>query len=91
MEMTFQDIYEKIDKLEQKIKPEFPNWLSVHELAEYLRVSESQIRKLVSDGSIPYRRVGQAIRFNRKQVDLSILSGGLKPSKRARATFEALL
>jgi excisionase family DNA binding protein len=89
--LMFSMILDKIDALESTIKSEIPAWLSVRELAKYLRVSESQIRKLVSTGDIPYRRVGQAIRFNRRQVDLSILSGGLKPSKRSRQTFEALL
>jgi len=84
-------IIEKLDALSKQIEPGFPAWLSVRELAEYLRVSESQVRKLVSVGSIPYRRVGQAIRFNRRLVDLSILSGDLKPSKRARQTFAELL
>ena len=88
-------IFLKLDALEKRIKPEFPNWLSVKQCAKYLGLSESTIRKLVTSGDIPFRRLptteGGAIRFNRKQVDLWLLSGELKPKARARATFLELL
>jgi len=84
-------IIEKLDRIEKNIKPDFPNWMNCRELSDYLRVSESQIRKLVSSGDLPYRRVGQALRFNRRQIDLVILSGNLRPNKRTCATFEALI
>ena len=92
---TFKEIVEKLDRIEKQIKPSIPTWLSVRQIADYLDVSESTIRKLVASGNIPYRRLptaeGGAIRFNRKQIDLWLLSGDVKPKARTRATFEALL
>jgi len=94
-EILFKELIEKIDRIESRLKPDFPVWLSVRQCGEYLGLSESTIRKLVTSGDIPYRRLptteGGAIRFNRKQIDLWLLSGDLKPKARARATFEALL
>jgi len=92
---TFKEIVEKLDRIEKQIKPSIPTWLSVRQIADYLDVSESTIRKLVASGNIPYRRLptaeGGAIRFNRKQIDLWLLSGDVKPKARARQTFEALI
>jgi excisionase family DNA binding protein len=92
---TFKEIVEKLDRIEKQIKPSIPTWLSVRQIADYLDVSESTIRKLVASGNIPYRRLptaeGGAIRFNRKQIDLWLLSGEIKPKARARATFQDLL
>ncbi|MFH1213193.1 MAG: helix-turn-helix domain-containing protein [Candidatus Neomarinimicrobiota bacterium] len=91
-------LLEKIEILIQKIdslQTGFPAWLSVKDCARYLSVSESTIRKMVTSGDIPYRRLptteGGAIRFNRKQIDLWFLSGDVKPKARARQTFEAFL
>ncbi len=90
-ELLFKELITKIDRL----KPEYPNWLSVKQCAEYIGVSESTIRTMVKSGDIPYRRLptaeGGAIRFNRRQVDLWLLSGDVKPKARARQTFEALI
>jgi excisionase family DNA binding protein len=90
-DLLFKELIEKIDRL----KPGFPSWLSVKHCAKYLGVSESTIRTLVKSGDIPYRRLptaeGGAIRFNRKQIDLWLLSGEVKPKARTRQTFEALL
>jgi len=90
-ELLFKELITKIDQ----IKPEYPIWLSVRQVADYFGLSQSTIRKLVSTGDIPYRRLptaeGGAIRFNRKQVDLWLLSGQVKPTARTRRTFEALL
>jgi excisionase family DNA binding protein len=90
-DLLFKELIEKIDRL----KPGFPSWLSVKQCAKYLGVSESTIRTLVKSGDIPYRRLptaeGGAIRFNRKQIDLWLLSGEVKPKARTRQTFEALL
>jgi len=87
----FSLIIEKLDALEKQIKPDFPVWLSVKQAAKYIGLSESSIRKMVSAGQIPYKRLplaeSGAIRFNRKQIDLWLLTGEVKSSKRSRATF----
>jgi len=94
-ELLFKELIEKIDALEKNIKPDFPNWMSVRQVAKYLSISESSVRTLISTGKIPYRRLptaeGGAIRFNRKQIDFWLLSGQTKPKARTRQTFEALL
>jgi len=89
--LLFSMILEKLDALESKIKPEYPIWLSVRQVADYFGLSQSTIRKLVSTGDIPYRRLptaeGGAIRFNRRLIDLWLLSGEVKPTARARQTY----
>ncbi|MDD5230355.1 MAG: helix-turn-helix domain-containing protein [Candidatus Marinimicrobia bacterium] len=89
--LMFSMILDKIDALESKLRPEIPAWLSVKQVAEYLGLSSSSIRKMVASGQIPYKRLptaeGGAIRFNRRQIDLWLLSGELRPSKRSRSTF----
>jgi len=91
----FSIIIDKIDRLEKQINPNFPAWLSVRQLAEYLGLSASSIRKMISAGSIPFKRLptceGGSIRFNRKQIDLWLLSGDVKPTARTRSTFEVFL
>ncbi|HCI54430.1 MAG TPA: hypothetical protein DFI01_00735 [Bacteroidales bacterium] len=91
----FELIVERLDRIEKQIRFEYPAWLSVKQCADYLGLSESTIRKMVTAGTIPYKRLptaeGGAIRFNRRQVDLWLLSGDVKPKARARQTFEALI
>jgi len=90
-ELLFKELITKIDQ----IKPKYPAWLSVKQCGQYLGLSESTIRKLVSTGQIPYKRLplaeSGAIRFNRRLIDFWLLTGELKPKARARQTFEALL
>jgi len=92
--LLFQRI-ELIDKKINDLKTGSPAWLSVRQLAEYLSVSASSIRKMISAGTIPFKRLptaeGGSIRFNRKQIDLWLLSGDMKPTARTRARFEAFL
>jgi len=70
-------------------------WLDLKRVAGYLKVSPSQIRKLVGAGQIPFKRLpnGKAgkLLFNRRQIDLWLLSGVGNPSKRVRQTFEGLI
>ena len=93
------EISKKLDALELLIKSNRvdnpPNWFSVKQCADYLNLGESSIRKMIASGSIPFKRLptaeGGKILFNRKQLDLWLLSGKVKPSKRARQTFTELL
>jgi len=90
------------DKLEEilltvqrlELKSQLPvTWLSVTDLAQYMKSSPSTIRRLISTGSIPFRRVGEngKIIFNRKQIDFWLLSGEKYPGKRIKDTFKDLL
>jgi len=91
----FSLIIEKLDALEKQIKPDFPVWLSVKQAAKYIGLSESSVRKMVSAGQMPYRRLplaeSGAIRFSKKMIDLWLLSGEVKPTRRVRQTFAELL
>lgn len=46
--------------------------LNVRELANYLKCSESKIRNLVRDKSIPNFRIGSKINFNKEAINLWI-------------------
>ncbi len=43
---------------------------NVKEVAKYLSVSESTIRKLVRENGVPYYRIYSKILFNREIIDL---------------------
>ncbi len=65
------------------------NWLNIKEIADYLRCSQSQIRKLVTAGSIPYKRLPNGksgkLLFNVREIDLWLQYGTAKPSARQKA------
>ena len=92
MEITFKDIYSKLESIENRITPP-STWLSVTDLAQYIKSSESAIRRLVSKNEIPFKRIGSngKILFNRRQIDFWLLSGEKHPGKRARMIFQDLL
>ena len=85
-------LFQKLESIESRITPA-QTWLNVIDLSQYLGISESTIRRLISKGEIPYRRIGNngCITFNRKQIDLWLLSGEKHPTKRSRAIFQDLL
>ena len=43
--------------------------MTVEELAGYLNIAEKTIRNRVSAGSIPFVKVGSALRFRRSAID----------------------
>lgn len=43
--------------------------LTVREVAEYLRLSESTVYRLVQDGEIPGRKIGGTWRFSKQSLD----------------------
>lgn len=44
-------------------------WLTVKEVAQYLKLSPDLIYKLAQQGKIPASKVGTAWRFNREKID----------------------
>lgn len=45
-------------------------WLNTKEAAEYLRISENNLRAKVSRGEVPYQgRLGKNLRFRRDALD----------------------
>jgi PTS system nitrogen regulatory IIA component len=55
------------------------NWMTVKELAEYLKLSEVMIYKLAQKGEIPASKVGSAWRFSQREIDRWLLgqTGGM--------------
>jgi len=92
MDDDTKNIFQKLECIEQKITS-VQTWLSVTDLAQYIKSSESSIRRLVSKNEIPFKRVGSGgkILFHRRQIDLWLLSGEKHPSKRTRIIFQDLL
>lgn len=52
----------------QKKNDEF-TILTVHEVAEYLRMSEAKVYRLVKEGGIPSVRIGKTWRFRKDLLD----------------------
>ena len=50
-------------------------WISVKEAAEYLGLSESQIRNLINKGALPAHRLKGTIRLNIREIDTTLLLG----------------
>ena len=81
-------IIKKLDKLEREIKGQDkpPLWLTIDQLSGYINLSKTAIRKMVRDNDIPHQRAGNTnkLLFNRKKIDLWLLTGDKAPRKRAR-------
>jgi len=43
--------------------------LTVHEVAEYLRMSEAKVYRLVKEGGLPVVRIGKTWRFRKDLLD----------------------
>ena len=56
-------------------------WLTVKELASYIKVKEKTLYGFVNQGSIPHYRVGKLIRFKQNEIDTWM------QSKRAKDKF----
>ena len=48
---------------------EFPRWLSIKQLANYLGRSVQSIRKDVREKRLPATRIGGQIRFDKRDID----------------------
>ena len=48
---------------------EFPRWLSIKQLANYLGRSVQSIRKDVREKRLPATRIGGQIKFDRRDID----------------------
>jgi len=46
---------------------------NVKELAEYLNISESFLRKLIRFGKIPYNKLGSKLLFSKVEIDKWLL------------------
>ena len=55
-----------------------PPLLKVSDVAQWLRLKESTVRKWVSRGRIPYLKVGRAVCFRREDVEAWLRQGNLR-------------
>jgi excisionase family DNA binding protein len=60
-------------------------WLTVKEVAQYLKLSTDLIYKLAQQGKIPASKVGAAWRFKREKIDQWMESKENGPKRRTRA------
>lgn len=45
------------------------SWLTLVELAEYLKISQSKLYRMAQNGEIPASKIGTQWRFNREEID----------------------
>jgi len=45
------------------------NWLTLGELAEYIKISQSKLYRMAQNGEIPASKIGALWRFNREEID----------------------
>jgi excisionase family DNA binding protein len=48
---------------------ETDKWITLEELAEYLKFSRTKLYRLAQEGEIPASKVGSQWRFNRQEID----------------------
>ena len=48
---------------------ETDKWLTIDELAEYLKLSRTKLYRMAQKGEIPASKIGIQWRFNRKEID----------------------
>jgi len=44
-------------------------WLTIEELAEYLKMGRTKLYRMAQDGDIPASKVGNQWRFDRERID----------------------
>ena len=74
------EIFTKINDLQKKFEGLQSTWLDIKQTVNYLYISESKLRKMISAGEIPFKRVGKngKIILNRRQIDLWLIYGKQK-------------
>lgn len=85
---SLNEMYEKLISIENTLMGVCSKWLTVKEAATYARASESKMRKLIHTGKLPINRLDGKILINRKMLDLFIIYGTAKPTKRQREAVE---
>jgi excisionase family DNA binding protein len=50
-------------------------WLTIDELAAYLKMGRTKLYTLAQKGNIPGRKIGSQWRFDREEIDAWIKSG----------------
>ena len=87
------EILKKLNEIQQAIAETKSPWLDCKQASQYLRLSVSQIRKLIAKNEIPFNRASGKLLLNRKALDLWILNNSEKTTftKRDKQKAEILL
>ncbi len=89
-----QKILEKLIQIEKMISIPKSPWMSVSECASYMRISERQFRKFLSEGKIKYKRIGCStngrILIHRTWVDAFIMGFGTRLTPFQKSQLEKL-
>ena len=59
-------------------------YLTVDELAKYLRIAPQTSRRWVLNREVPFHKIGRAVRFRASEIDAWIDAGAGKPWKKPR-------
>ena len=59
--------------------------MTISEVAEYLKVHNSTIYRLLKRGQLPGFKIGSDWRFDQREIDLWIENGGRKAAPNSRA------
>jgi len=60
-------------------------WMDRTQVAEYLGVTERQVRSWTETGTMPYSKQGKAVRYHRERVDEWLLSQPTQRRERCRS------
>jgi excisionase family DNA binding protein len=60
--------YAMLDKIQNVEGQSQSEILTVNEVASYLKVSPTTVRKLAKAGKLPYFKIGGSVRFSRRQL-----------------------
>ena len=98
---TLEDLLREILlRLEELPHFESKTWMSVSEAANYMSISQSQLRNLLKSGRLPYKKLypeksRSKILLNKRQLDLSIMlernSLRRKPTRAELKSIEGLI
>jgi len=54
---------------EKRISMDRTKWLTIEELAEYLKMGRTKLYRMAQEGDIPASKVGNQWRFDREEID----------------------
>jgi excisionase family DNA binding protein len=64
----------------QPVPPEEAEFYTVSETAQYLRLCEKQVRRLIWRGELPAFRFGTALRIRKSDIAAFVASRRIKPA-----------
>ena len=57
---------------------ELETYLTIEELADYLKLAEQTVRRWVMNGQIPFHKIKSVIRFRLSEIEKWVDNGGVK-------------